>query len=248
VEEKESRSFSASQMRKVEIVTRNGRIESNTWDDSSIHITFRKWATGDYVQEAEDNLLDIRISVSEDDISGILNIDVDYPNRPGTNYGCDISLNLPSTIFLDLETSNGAINVSGSQDGLMCFTSNGAISIIDTDGRADLKTSNGEIVVRNHSGELYGRTSNGRIKADVVLPRRGECVLKTSNGAVTLSIPNTTSAMIQAATSNGIVEVSELDANVIKAKKTKFKGRMGDGEGNIDIETSNGNVLLRRSF
>ena len=240
----ESDDFPASQMQKVEVKTRNGSIESDVWDDDSIHVVYEKWATGSDKQDAEDNLEDIEVHVEEDAASGVLSIDVDMPNRPGTNYGCNVTLSLPASLFLDLNSSNGAIMVQNSQNGLDCSTSNGAITIEDTAGNAKLKTSNGKITVGNHYGELDGGTSNGEIDADVVLPEGGNCFLKTSNGKITLSLPDETSAMIEASTSNGGIEVEDLVITIISMNDKEFEGKMGDGEGNIDIETSNGSILI----
>lgn len=229
MERSESRGFSAYQMRKVEMRTKNGSIESRVWNDDSIHVVFERWATGNDREEALERLDDIKIRISEDTGSGVLSIDVDHPNRIVTNYGCNVYLSLPSSLSLDLESSNGAI------------------TIVDAKGNADLWTSNGAITVKNHHGELNAKTSNGAINADVVLPKNGDCILKTSNGAITLSIPDKTSAMMEASTSNGRVEIKNLSVTVIKMEKTDFKGKMGNGEGNIELETSNGNVFIKRS-
>jgi hypothetical protein len=245
VEERESEDFSSSRIQNVQVETQNGSIESSVWDDDSIHVVFGKWATGYDREDAEDNLDDIEIYTSRDTDAGVLRIEVDLPKRKGASYGCDVSLRLPSSLFLDLESSNGAITVSESQNGFVCSTSNGAITIEDTEGYAELRTSNGKIMAINHYGELNGRTSNGKIDADVVLPRQGECILKTSNGAIILSVPaRSTSAMIEASTSNGKVEVESLDVTITKMEKTGFKGKTGSGEGYIDLETSNGNILV----
>ena len=240
----ESDDFPASQMQKVEVKTRNGSIESDVRDENSIHVVYEKWATGSDNQDAEDNLKDIEVHVKEDAASGVLSIDVDAPNRPGTNYGCNVTLSLPASLFLELDSSNGAIMVQNSQNGLDCSTSNGAITIADTAGNAKLKTSNGKITVGNHYGELDGGTSNGEIDADVVLSEGGNCFLKTSNGKITLSLPDETSAMIEASTSNGGIEVEDLVITIISMNDQEFEGKMGDGEGNIDIKTSNGAILI----
>jgi hypothetical protein len=236
-EETGSKSFSSSQMQRVKVDTRNGSIESSVWDDNSIHVSYEKWATGDNREEALDHLEDVKVTFSRNTASGTLYVDVHHPVRIGTNYGCNVSLKLPASLFLDLETSNGAIAASGSQDGIECSTSNGVITLIDTRGNADLSTSNGGIVVENHYGELTGKTSNGVVAVDIVLPRYGDCTLRTSNGAINLSVPNTLSAMVEASTSNGRVEVEDLDATVIRMEKTAFKVNLGNGKVNIDLET-----------
>ena len=240
----ESDDFPAPQMQKVEVKTRNGSIESDVWDDDSIHVVYEKWATGSDEQDAEDNLKDIEVRVEENAASGVLSIDVNMPNRPGTDYGCNVTLSLPASLFLELDSSNGAITVQNSQNGMDCSTSNGAITIEDTAGDAKLKTSNGKITVGNHNGELDGKTSNGEIDADIVLPKGGNCFLKTSNGKITLSLPDDTSAMVEASTSNGGIEVEDLTITIITMEKKEFEGKMGEGEGNIEIETSNGAILI----
>jgi DUF4097 and DUF4098 domain-containing protein YvlB len=247
IEERETMDFSSSQVQKVEVRTKNGAIETRVWDDDSIHVVFEKWATGDHTEEAEDNLDDIKIHVRENTTSEVLDIDIQIPSRTGVHYGCNVYLDIPSSLFLDFQSSNGAITVLESQNGVKCSTSNGAITILDTEGHAELRTSNGMIKVRNHYGELDAETSNGAIDADLVLPRYGQCQLKTSNGAITLSIPDETSAMIEASTSNGRVEIRGLDVDVIRMEKKGFNGKMGRGEGDIGIETSNGNILVKQS-
>jgi DUF4097 and DUF4098 domain-containing protein YvlB len=246
-EESESKVFSTSNIRKVNVNTKNGAIETRAWDDDSIHATFEKWATGDDMDEAEDNLDDIEVSVSRNSNAGTLNIEIKYPAFESRNRGCNVLLNLPASIFLDLKTSNGAITVLDSEEDLECSSSNGAIIIQDTEGYAELRTSNGMITVANHHGELNAKTSNGLISADIVLPRDGECILKTSNGLITLAIPDSTSAMLEASTSNGKVEMHGLSVSVIKMDKKEFKGKMGSGRGNIDLETSNGSIFIESS-
>ncbi|MFC1716838.1 DUF4097 domain-containing protein [Candidatus Poribacteria bacterium] len=244
VEDSETKTFSASNIQRVEINTKNGAIETRAWNDDSIHITFEKWATGDDVEEAEDNLDDIEILVDRNSSSGVLDIDVRRSILPGVNHGCNVFVNLPTSIALDLETTNGAIVVLNSENDLECSTSNGVITIQDTKGDAELRTSNGIITVDNHHGNLNARTSNGVISADVVLPRQGDCILKTSNGPITLSVPDSSSAMVEASTSNGKIEIHDLSVSVIKMEKAEFKGKMGSGRGNIDLQTSNGRILI----
>ena len=188
--------------------------------------------------------ISVKILVDRNSGSGVLDIDVRRSIHPGVNHGCNVFVNLPASVVLDLETTNGAIIVLDSANHLECSTSNGVITIQNTEGDAELRTSNGIITVNNHYGSLSGRTSNGIISADIVLPRQRDCILKTSNGSITLSVPNSASAIVEASTSNGKIEIHDLDISVIKMDKTKFRGKMGSGRGNIDLETSNGRILI----
>ena len=228
----------------IEIETKNGSIESIVGDGDDIHVKYEKWATGIDEQDAKANIKDIKILTNEDPSSGILSIVIDTPKRPGINYGCNVSLNLPASIFLDVKSSNGAIAISGSQGGMSCSTSNGAITIENTSGYAQIETSNGKITAINHNGNMNARTSNGAIDAGVLIPEGGECILRTSNGTINLAIPEETSALITASTSNGKIEVDDIGITLIKMEKTEFEGAMGDSAGNIQLETSNGSIRI----
>jgi DUF4097 and DUF4098 domain-containing protein YvlB len=118
-------------------------------------------------------------------------LDVDIPINVEVDHGCNITLQLPSSLSLDLESISGAIEIQG------------------TKAEATLETVNGAIAARNHNGDLIASTSNGTIDTDIVLPDQGECMLSTLNGAITLSIPDTISAMIDASTVNGDVRVEK---------------------------------------
>lgn len=245
-EKREIKNFSISKLRKIEVRNGNGDIDSRIWDEDYIRITFEKSATGRDKRDAEGNIRDIKINIYEDTDSKTLVIHVKTPKFTGTSYLCNVVLDVPDSIYLDFESSNGAITVEGINSGFSCRTSNGSINVQDTEGEANLTTSNGKIIVKNHYGDIYGKTSNGEINVDMVLPKEGKCILKTSNGGINLSIPATTSATIEASTSNGKIEIENLDITIIKIGKTELKGEMGKGEGLINLETSNGKIFIKR--
>ncbi len=245
-EKREIKNFSVSELSVLELRNESGDIESETWDEDYIQITFEKSAIGRDRNDAENNIKDIKINIYEDSDTKTLIIDIKTPKFTGINYRCDVFLNIPASIYLDLESSNGSITVKDSKNGLDCKTSNGPISIQDTEGDANLTTSNGKIIVKNHYGEIYGKTSNGEINVDMILPEKGKCILKTSNGNINLSIPTTTSATIEAKTSNGKIEIANLDMIIIKIGKSELRGEMGKGEGYINLETSNGKIFVKK--
>jgi DUF4097 and DUF4098 domain-containing protein YvlB len=224
----ESRDFSSAQIHTLRIDTENGAIQISPGSDDSIHVVLEKWATGSDSAEAMANLDDISISIVEDTASESLSIDVDIPDNETTEYGCNVSVDIPASIDLDLESLNGAVTIA------------------DTEGNAKLRTLNGKVVVSNHRGNLDGETSNGEIDVDIVLPDEGECRLKTSNGNITLSIPSTTSAEIKASTLNGNIEVEHPDVTIEKMEDKEFEGEIGDGDGDIELEALNGNIVIKQ--
>jgi len=226
--ETESRDFSTSQIQKLKIDTENGNIENFALGDDEIHVVLEKWATGNDAEEARSNIDDIKVSIEEDNSSRSLNIDVEIPNSATTDYGCNISADTPASVELDLESRNGTITIE------------------DSEGKTKLRTSNGKIIVKNHRGDLDGETSNGEIDVEIILPDDGKCKLKTSNGTITISIPSSTSADIKASTSNGRIEVDHPDVEIDEVDDKEFKGKIGDGDGEIELETMNGNIVIKQ--
>jgi DUF4097 and DUF4098 domain-containing protein YvlB len=73
------------------------------------------------------------------------------------------------------------------------------------------------------------------------------CFPIRGNVCITLSIPDTISAMIDASTVNGTVEVDRnLDIAITREEKKKFKGKMGNGEGLIELTTVNGDIRVEK--
>jgi DUF4097 and DUF4098 domain-containing protein YvlB len=77
--------------------------------------------------------------------------------------GVDVTITVPPQTDVELDTSNGFIELHGLE------------------GSGSLKSSNGKIVLDNMRGNFDGRTSNGRIEVNAV---EGSVILKTSNGKI----------------------------------------------------------------
>jgi hypothetical protein len=98
--------------------------------------------------------------------------------------GVEFSLTVPAEADATIDTSNGAVAVSG------------------VTGILKVDTSNGQIAVDHFTGELQAETSNGQI-----IVSSGEAALRlvTSNGAILMS---DLSASVDARTSNGLIRFS----------------------------------------
>lgn len=246
-QEEESHTYQAAGYSRVEIETKNGKINSTAAQKDSIDITLTKWATGTSESDAKDHIKDISVSVTDNATGGTLRIFVDIPEQVSSTYGCDVVLSLPPPLYIDLVSSNGDIEAQGHESGLFLYTSNGSIISKATKGKADFTTSNGGITVGSHSGDIDAVTQNWEIDAKVIMPEtNGHCRLISSNGDITAAIPASISADIMI-TSNGIIYVDPaLHVTVIKNEDNIFEGSMGAAHdrGDITIEASNGNIKL----
>ncbi|MDP6713525.1 MAG: DUF4097 family beta strand repeat-containing protein [SAR202 cluster bacterium] len=155
-----------------------------------------------------------------------------------------IDVTVPRTTYLVLNTSNGKINVDGVEGGGSVNTSNGAISVTNADGDYTLGTSNGRVTVENVRGTFDIRTSNGGIEFDGELLPGGNNRIRTSNGSVSVNLPGVPSISLDASTSNGSV-VSRLPMTTISSEKTHLKAKIGDGDAELNVRTSNGSITFR---
>lgn len=217
----------ASPYQTIQVKTINGKIEIEGTPDTLITIRVRRLIYGGSQKEAEKHIKDIKVRVIKDKEREILKIEAYPPKIFIRVYSVSFHITLPCSISSYLKTSNGRIIVKN----MKAFS--------------EVHTSNGGIEIHNHSGSIISKTSNGKIVAEVNLPWDGICKLRTSNGGIMLSIPNTISTRIEAETGNGRIEMKDLDISVEEVRGTYLKGRMGKGEGEINLKTSNGNIILK---
>ena len=93
-----------------------------------------------------------------------------------------------------VETSNGPIDVDGTDASAHLHTSNGPVRVTDLRGEIEVETSNGPVHVADASGPAKLRTSNGPI--DLIESYSvHEVRARTSNGPITLRIPSDAGAV-----------------------------------------------------
>jgi Putative adhesin len=182
------------------------------------------------------------------------------------NSGVNITLDIPENLEVNLQTSNGFVEVQGRVAKLTVKTSNDRIAVRDT-GTADirLETSNDDINLERLAGTLYARSSNGSIRlldsslsldaqtdnASITLERltltnntRSRAV--TSNGSITVAGLNASSGLlIRGATSNARVDVNTPGLNV-RLEDSRFEARRdGFGTAELELKTDNDRITVR---
>jgi len=176
--------------------------------------------------------------------------------------GADVTLTVPPQTDVELDTSNGFIELHGlegsgslkSSNGKIVLdnmkgnfegrTSNGRIEVNTVAGSVILKTSNGKIDVRGVRGEFDIDSSNGSVFYRGNLTEGGSNRLVTSNGDVVVELQGKPSVVLDAETSNGKV-TSELPILATVTSKERLVGKIGEGEADLYIRTSNGDITIR---
>lgn len=234
------------------VTTMNGSIDIEAGDDGEVRVR----ATLEYPSKIEYELIQDgdTITVNVRQIGKF----VLFGGRPGA----DITITTPASTDLELRTSNGHIEVRGTEGSAYLKTSNGRLALndvtgtfdartsngrieVDTmDGTARLRTSNGSMDISGLRGGVDAETSNGSISFDGELTAGGDNRLVTSNGSVHVELRGTPSVSLDASTSNGSVN-SQRPILATVTKENHIVGSYGDAEADLYIRTSNGSVTIR---
>ena len=243
-------SFSVNGTATLIVNSDNGWIKVNTGTDNEVRIqaTLRGVDRIDYEVSQDGNTITV---VAEIDQGWFI-----------SNVGVDITITAPVNTDVELETSNGAIELNGiegtgtlrTSNGEIVLenvkgdfegrTSNGKIEVDTLEGTAFLMTSNGGLDLQEVIGEVDAETSNGGISYSGDMIPGGDNRLITSNGNVDVELMGTPSIKLDASTNNGDV-TSELPITATTTSDDHLVGTIGDGEADLYIESSNGDVTIR---
>jgi len=227
--------------------TENGAIEVNVGPAGTIHVeaTLRNAPRVEYQVDQDGDTVTVDAQVTE----------------PLGNAGADITVTVPTNTEVDLVTSNGSIEVHGIEaSGLLhtsngkvvldevkgdfdATTSNGDIEVTIMEGIATLRTSNGSVTLVDVKGTFDAQTSNGPIAFSGEMTAGGENRLQTSSGRVTVQLQGTLSVELDASTTNGQVTCT-LPILALVTETEHLVGTIGDGEAELIIRTSNGDVTI----
>jgi len=226
-------SFTVGDSPKVVANTGNGDIEVNAGSDNEVRVQATLMVPDE---------IDYTVSQQGDTIT------VEAKVRGGGRWtGCisaAIIVTAPARTDVEADTSNGAIELHEIEGSGHLRTSNGKIVLDHVKGDFEGRTSNGRVDAPGVKGEFDLETSNGRIYFRGELTAGGSNRLVTSNGSVDVELLGAPSVSLEATTSNGdITSELQMDATLVEDKH--IVGTVGDGEADLRIRTSNGDVYIR---
>ena len=167
---------------------------------------------------------------------------------------------------LSLDTGSGEVKVTDAQGEIDLDTGSGSVEVMNVRGPyLKMDTGSGrvrgsdivadEVEMDTGSGSVrLGQVQSKRIKLDsgsgsVELDLRSDVDavhIESGSGGVTLGIPESLGAAIRIDTGSGGID-TDIPIQVKKAERSYLSGTIGDGKGEITIETGSGGVRLRRS-
>jgi DUF4097 and DUF4098 domain-containing protein YvlB len=145
----------------------------------------------------------------------------------------------------DIHTSGGDLNLGEIEGNLVAHTSGGHITLDKSKGAVDASTSGGNILVKNAYGPITAHTSGGNVSAQLNAQPKAGCSLKTSGGNVDVQLAANLALDLNAHTSGGSVH-SDFPGTSNK-EKTKLTARLNGGGPDLVLETSGGNLNIRKN-
>jgi putative adhesin len=214
----------------------NGHISVRSWDQPKIQVhAVKKVKAGD-PEVAKKAMAELRIepTVTSDSVS----INTIYPKNRGGGFfdwlaGQDVSMDVeydisvPRSISLNLETTNGAIEIEG------------------VTGSHHISTTNGHIDLTRCGGDVEAETTNGGIKAELTEVNPGKSIrLETTNGRISVAVPKTIAARVDASTTNGSVN-TDLPVTTTEMRNHRLRGTInGGGTAELKLRTTNGSISI----
>lgn len=223
----ESEALAYEQPLTLDVDTSNGNVSVQGVEGiQTVSVTTTLRSKGETIEEAQDRIDRIvyRVEQVGDRITlSYRSNEQDADVRRYSGVGFDVIVPIATRIEVDtsngvidvesidgtivLDTSNGAIDVYDSTGSLRADTSNGRIEVVRFSGPIQLDTSNGALWIEDVVGTIDGETSNGSISY-VGTPTVGSNRLRTSNGSVTVRVPMGASIAFDASTSTGKIRSS----------------------------------------
>jgi hypothetical protein len=259
-----SKTFNAQVTPHVVVDTFNGEVAVTIGPSGQARAKVTKWGTGANQEAAEDSLVGIDVTMTQEGDKIRIVAKAPQPLLLGSR-GADVTLEVPAGAVLDLRTSNGKIaatgktgdvtanssngpiDVTGSQAKLQLSTSNGKISVAGGAGKMELKTSNGGIDIKSEQAVVTADSSNGAITFTGSLAD-GEHSFRTHNGKIALTLPADARFRLEAETRNGQIKSEFTVDKTEKTRKNRLYGKVGaKPAATIKVQTSNGGIEIHRA-
>ena len=247
VEETFKKNIDIESATRLTVENSNGSIEISTWNRNEVGITAYKKVRAGSEEDALKLLesLEIDIIVHNDEIEVITK----YPHsrhRGGgddgffgwimgkssyISYSVSYEIKVPDEFNLDLNSTNGRIEVDG------------------TNGKMRLSTTNGKIIGNDVSGSAKCSTTNGSINVSFRnVAEEDEMSFTSTNGSIKLYLPADIKADVKAKTTNGSVKCDlPITDKYGRSKKLLDAEINGGGDLSIYIKTTNGSIKIDES-
>ena len=205
----------------------NGSVVVHGWNEAGVRLQATKKAKADSKQTAREKLerLEVIIEAAADNISAVTKRTT-RERKWNENVSVNYELWVPMDVVLEVETTNGKIQIE------------------QVEGRISARTTNGKIDIDEASGSVNATTTNGPISADLRQYDGTDMKLQTTNGSISLVAPADLKADLEARTTNGSIKTDFPISVVGKLSRNRLKGAINGGGSLLKMKTTNGSIRL----
>jgi len=191
-----------------------------------------------------------------------------------TKGAVDYTLNVPTSLSLQLRTSSGTITVKGVNGKVIAQTTKGNIDIQGTTGTVLAQTEQkGDISLDHVNGDVKTVTANGKIdvlnatKSIIASAEKGSInaqmekldpdtllELNSTSGNITLALPQSASARVTGRTESGMLTSShwirinpyttQLDRSAWRQFRRSVEGTINAGDAEVKLSSTSGNIKI----
>jgi len=239
----------------------NGYVGVHSAETTNVTVTAKLRSRADTLEKAEQRVNAIVFDMIQTGDNLLLRYrSSDQPEDARKYSSVSFEVTVPMQADVEVDTSNGAIAISGIEGQFTVDTSNGVINLsnligvvnadtsngaIDVDGFSgvlNLETSNGAIDIKDVEASVDARTSNGRINFSGVLVGDSH-QLRTSNGSINVEVPLDAAITFEASTSIGSIStnlplVGDTDGRTWNADLNPPATQT------LELRTSNGSIRI----
>ena len=197
-------------------------------------------------QDAEKHLKMLEVKVKEKNSE--ITVKTIQPKRAnGRNYKVDYRITVPDSLEVQINQVGGPVFIDTVANDVSVHTVKGDIDLIEIAGSVQVNVISGQInsqVTLPLNGTVELSTLTGNIESEVALPLGGAVEITALEGNINLDIPQDTSAMFDAGTTKGTIKLINLVLHNQAKTPHSLTGRFGDGEGDIWLESEEGNITV----
>lgn len=220
------------------VENRNGDVRVERGDATDVEVELVKRTRFDA------SLFDgVTVEGSTDD--GVFVVRTTYErDRLASRVSVDLTVRIPDAVPLSsASTANGDAVAEGVTGDATVQTVNGDAEARDVAGYVTLRSSNGDAVARDTVGVAGAATTNGEVDV-AVLDIRDDATLESTNGDVVAALASDLAVTVDVRTSNGTVEVRDLDLSGGRRTARRVTGDLNGGGPTLTLRTVNGDVEL----
>jgi hypothetical protein len=157
------------------------------------------------------------------------------------------TVKIPSGVRLSAGTVNGEMRVRDVSSEVRASTVNGRMEVRNVGGPVRANTVNGAVEVSTRNGPVEATTVNGSVDVRMsAFSREGDMKFSTVNGDITVETPASLDARVRLGTLHGSISSDYPVQLSGRFGPRRAEGTIGRGGREIEMETVNGSIELRK--